>query len=170
MHPCTLPFGLAALRAGSFKFAPDKFVEPCRALRDRVRPSLFVGYQKAPQKVGPFGIWRRGRDSNPRYGSTPYTHFPGEPVQPLRHLSKTWSEFFTSTAQSVGIIRYILYLTLRARRASPGLIQNCSRQFCRTLGTAQHRTLTFQASPFNHSGTSPATGTLILTANQGRQL
>ena len=28
----------------------------------------------------------------------------------------------------------------------------------RTLGTAQHRTLTFQASPFNHSGTSPYPG------------
>ena len=35
----------------------------------------------------PCDIWRRGRDSNPRYGSTPYTYFPGKPVQPLRHLS-----------------------------------------------------------------------------------
>jgi hypothetical protein len=34
----------------------------------------------------------------------------------------------------------------------------------RTLGTAQHRTLTFQASPFNHSGTSP-----FLDFLEGRQ-
>ncbi len=31
----------------------------------------------------------------------------------------------------------------------------------RTLGTVQHRTLAFQASPFNHSGTSPDSGVLI---------
>ncbi len=30
---------------------------------------------------------RRGRDSNPRTGSTPVTRFPVAPVQPLRHLS-----------------------------------------------------------------------------------
>ena len=31
--------------------------------------------------------WRRGRDSNPRYGDKPYTHFPGVLLQPLGHLS-----------------------------------------------------------------------------------
>ena len=31
-------------------------------------------------------IWRRERDSNPRYGLT-YTHFPGVLLQPLGHLS-----------------------------------------------------------------------------------
>ncbi len=31
-------------------------------------------------------VWRRGRDSNPRYGLT-YTHFPGVRLQPLGHLS-----------------------------------------------------------------------------------
>ena len=31
----------------------------------------------------------------------------------------------------------------------------------RTLGTVQHRTLTFQASPFNHSGTSPYSWTKL---------
>jgi hypothetical protein len=30
--------------------------------------------------------WRRGRDSNPRYGF-PYTHFPGVRLQPLGHPS-----------------------------------------------------------------------------------
>ena len=33
-----------------------------------------------------FSNWRRGWDSNPRYGS-PYTAFPVLPVQPLLHLS-----------------------------------------------------------------------------------
>ena len=32
------------------------------------------------------GVWRRERDSNPRYGF-PYTHFPGVLLQPLGHLS-----------------------------------------------------------------------------------
>jgi hypothetical protein len=31
-------------------------------------------------------IWRRGRDSNPRYGF-PHTHFPGVRLQPLGHPS-----------------------------------------------------------------------------------
>ena len=32
-------------------------------------------------------IWRREWDSNPRYGFTPHTHFPGVRLQPLGHLS-----------------------------------------------------------------------------------
>ncbi len=32
--------------------------------------------------------WRRGRDSNPRYGF-PYTHFPGVRLRPLGHPSAT---------------------------------------------------------------------------------
>src|SRR5581483_4829577 len=32
--------------------------------------------------------WRRGRDSNPRYGF-PYTRFPSERLKPLGHLSVT---------------------------------------------------------------------------------
>src|SRR5690606_39813955 len=31
--------------------------------------------------------WRRGRDSNPRSGYKPLTHFPGVLLQPLGHLS-----------------------------------------------------------------------------------
>ena len=31
--------------------------------------------------------WRTGRDSNPRNGSSPFTHFPGVRLQPLGHLS-----------------------------------------------------------------------------------
>ena len=33
------------------------------------------------------GGWRRGRDSNPRYGFKPYTPLAGERLQPLGHLS-----------------------------------------------------------------------------------
>lgn len=32
-------------------------------------------------------IWRRERDSNPRYGFRPYTRFPVVLLQPLGHLS-----------------------------------------------------------------------------------
>ena len=45
--------------------------------------------------------WRRGRDSNPRYGSSPYIRFPGERLQPLGHLSvciyMTVSKFFVKS-------------------------------------------------------------------------
>ncbi len=52
-----------------------------------LRPSLSARHKKT-RFCGFFYVWRRGRDSNPRYGSTPHTRFPGEPVQPLRHLSE----------------------------------------------------------------------------------
>ena len=63
---------------------------------------------KKPAQGGLFTIWRRGRDSNPRCGSTPHTHFPGEPVRPLRHLSEFLDHIvlFIPTAaarRSVGI-------------------------------------------------------------------
>ena len=61
--------------------------------------------------------------------------------------------------------------TLRVRGFSPDLVQQTQKMphmgaffvsggegGIRTLGTAQHRTLTFQASPFNRSGTSPGPG------------
>ena len=44
-------------------------------------------YKKGPL-VGPFFIWRRGRDSNPRYGN-PYGSLAGNWFQPLTHLSET---------------------------------------------------------------------------------
>src|SRR5439155_21181145 len=36
--------------------------------------------------IGVFRLWRRGWDSNPRYGF-PYARFRGEYFQPLSHLS-----------------------------------------------------------------------------------
>jgi hypothetical protein len=47
-----------------------------------IRPAaspIHTSYQK-------LNSWRRGRDSNPRYGF-PYTHFPGVRLRPLGHPS-----------------------------------------------------------------------------------
>src|SRR6266481_3041072 len=38
------------------------------------------------RKINDLQVWRRGWDSNPRYGS-PYARFRGECFQPLSHLS-----------------------------------------------------------------------------------
>ena len=49
--------------------------------------------------------WRRGRDLNPWNGDKPFTHFPGERLRPLSHLSAC----VTSIVQNkltVGIIAY----------------------------------------------------------------
>ena len=49
-----------------------------------------MGLSSASPKTSNINIiknkWRRGRDSNPRYGF-PYTHFPGVRLQPLGHPS-----------------------------------------------------------------------------------
>ena len=65
----------------------------CRTLLAYGSQVFSSGSALAEIKNAPRGgisyFWRRGRDSNPRCGSTPHTHFPGEPVRPLRHLSET---------------------------------------------------------------------------------
>ena len=45
-----------------------------------------------------FILWRRERDSNPRYGLT-YTHFPGVLLQPLGHLSGIITPVFRKGAR-----------------------------------------------------------------------
>ncbi len=56
-----------------------------------VLPELALSGPKAKTPLTSFvsrAFWmRRGRDSNPRYGVNPHTRFPGEPLQPLGHLS-----------------------------------------------------------------------------------
>src|SRR5882672_8616427 len=37
--------------------------------------------------VGRVVVWRRERDSNPRYGGNPYNALAGRPLRPLGHLS-----------------------------------------------------------------------------------
>ena len=60
---CTLPFGLAALRAVSFKFVPDEFVDPRAsfARRDCSCPVPQTVIKKATARVAFFMIgWGRG--------------------------------------------------------------------------------------------------------------
>src|SRR6202022_368193 len=46
-------------------------------------------------------LWRRGRDSNPRYGF-PHTHFPGVRLQPLGHPSALAYQNGANEAHSIG--------------------------------------------------------------------
>src|SRR5437870_8837098 len=39
--------------------------------------------------MGPELLWRRGRDSNPRYSFGPYTGLANQRLEPLGHLSST---------------------------------------------------------------------------------
>ena len=59
------------------------------------RCSIQLSYESpgARNVAAPFGAssapdWRRGRDSNPRYGSTPYGRLASDCLRPLGHLSK----------------------------------------------------------------------------------
>ena len=60
------------------------FAAPGRTLK-RLRPHAHSQNTKTILRIV-MVFWRRGRDSNPRYGLT-YTHFPGVRLQPLGHLS-----------------------------------------------------------------------------------
>jgi hypothetical protein len=77
------PSGLALCR--EFKIAPGNFAEPGFDIEGS-NPSSFINKKGSTRDPFLF-IWRRGRDSNPRYGYKPYTHFPGVLLQPLGHLS-----------------------------------------------------------------------------------
>ncbi len=48
---------------------------------------------------------RKGWDSNPRYG-LPHTRFPGEPVQPLLHLSVLRAEIKTDFKYRENSLKY----------------------------------------------------------------
>ena len=87
---------------------PANLSNPRHASRERALTRPPLADMEMPARGGHFHIWRRGRDSNPRCGSTPHTHFPGEPVRPLRHLSEFLDHIvlFIPTAaarRSVGI-------------------------------------------------------------------
>src|SRR3954464_14674933 len=80
--------------------------------------------------------WRRGRDSNPRYGF-PYTHFPGVRLQPLGHPSSTDAKAFSRPGRRPG--RVVRFASDRGGRLSskhgwtqvirvtigPGLVETC---------------------------------------------
>ncbi|CAH1650976.1 hypothetical protein CHELA1G11_10287 [Hyphomicrobiales bacterium] len=48
--------------------------------------SHFISLNYLIKSIAYRDIWRRERDSNPRYGC-PYTRVPGVRLQPLGHLS-----------------------------------------------------------------------------------
>ena len=150
-------------------------------------PDRSNSQQKTPRLAGFFVDWRRGRDSNPRYGSTPYTHFPGEPVQPLRHLSVNLANCLFVTLQPIegrsGLLRASCPAPLRGRlrfapafKIVPDNFVSNPRYGSTPYTHSKVPALAFfrsakaafirlhirvacgdisQASPFNHSGTSP---------------
>ena len=72
-HPVPRPAGSFAAQIGSCRFVEPNilnFAGPTPASIDNTRTK-----------------WRRERDSNPRSGYKPLTHFPGVLLQPLGHLS-----------------------------------------------------------------------------------
>ena len=89
-------------------------------------------YQMAPQ--GPFDIWRRERDSNPRWAFNPYSLSRGAPSATRPSLQKT---LFFNTA----LYQAILGIT-RGYRPSPfgppspcdDVQRTASRHFCPPLG------------------------------------
>jgi hypothetical protein len=89
---CTRHILCLALRATSLlKSASCRFVEPTISI-SRVR------FPPEPQYIFK---WRRERDSNPRSGYKPLTHFPGVLLQPLGHLSgKGCAEYRTQPPQT----------------------------------------------------------------------
>ena len=65
--------------------SPDEFVEPsCRVQNPTLLIINFVKRIKSSLR----NLWRRRRDSNPRYGIKPYTPLAGERLQPLGHFSE----------------------------------------------------------------------------------
>ena len=92
--------------------------------------------------------WRRGRDSNPRYGY-PYTRFPSVLLKPLGHLSAPCQtgdlatpQPGTATVQPPGLRPRATY---RETGGEGGI---------RTHGPREGSTV-FETVPIGHSGTSP---------------
>ncbi len=102
--------------------------------------------------------WRRGRDSNPRYGLT-YTHFPGVLLKPLGHLSISNIQKLTSPPGGMDSV-------LTSFRTSPygrtACVQNTRRAtrftlvFCRPSVRINVHTLS--SVLMNQSYTSPHDG------------
>ena len=49
---------------------------------------VVIANEKSRREAGSYLLWRRERDSNPRYGYKPYNALAGRPLRPLGHLSK----------------------------------------------------------------------------------
>ena len=108
----------------------------------RAGPGLLASHGGAHGQAGhrAWGTaWRRGRDSNPRYGY-PYTRFPSVLFRPLRHLS--------AAPRSPT-------LYLRGRPRSVQRTSQWRRGWDSNPRTPARGSTVFETVPFDHSGTSP---------------
>src|SRR5690349_3279267 len=109
-------------------------------------------------------IWRRERDSNPRYGYKPYTRFPGVRLQPLGHLS---AEATLQTHYAFALLHYytgIAVYTLWLRPATLNLKVSLRRK------CAKARACCPGLCAFNRSAISPLNqhfNSLLLKLLQG---
>src|SRR4051794_14122252 len=91
--------------------------------------------------------WRRGRDSNPRYGF-PYTRFPSERLKPLGHLSsRTFLKALASLSQGA---RGARLSGLSPSATSP------AEPFLKALASLSQDAHVARLSALSHSATSPA--------------
>src|ERR1700732_4496900 len=77
------------------------------------------------------GRWRRGWDSNPRYGF-PYTRFPSERLQPLGHLSGR------AKRRNIAAVRHVATRTVIAELAFLPLVIS-------PFATTRHRRMSWDA-------------------------
>ena len=139
---CPKPSLVLALRAHSAalhatKIAPGDFVEP-EPLCGLGSSSLSRSNTKKPPKGG-FFIFGGERGIRTLGTLLTYTRFPGEPIQPLWHLSVSWlyfncSDFWPLRGVRSRLLRASCPPPLRGRLLSVD-VQKRSRRFCRTLGT-----------------------------------
>ena len=83
-------------------------------------------------------VWRRGRDSNPRYRCR-HTRFPGVPIKPLSHLSAV-----------IPVCH-----TLPLSRQTPGREQGWVAERAGFEPAVRCRTPLFESGALSHSATSP---------------
>ncbi len=100
-RPCALPYGLPVGRAN---LLPANLSNP----RAFINPLSPPHIKKAPIR-GLFYVWRRERDSNPRYGLA-YTHFPGVLLQPLGHLSSLFQFLMFDNTMSYSTAEHLCVL------------------------------------------------------------
>ncbi len=100
-------------------------------------------YKKPNLKTRHF-VWRRGRDSNPRWSVSPTNDLANRPLQPLGYLS-------------VSINCNVLWTDTHLFAGKPSIDSLGGRGGIRTLGTVAG-SLVFKTSTFNHSVTLPEQG------------
>ncbi len=91
-------------------------------------------------------VWRRERDSNPRWSYKPHTPLAGERLQPLGHLSKTFrgAPMVLRTMSGSAIIRDLRPSPLRGRRRFASAFCDSRWLSCQPLG---HLSKTFRGAP-----------------------